>query len=208
MSLHRAIARHPLLAGIAFQAALIPLALILARFAGIPLADQLHWSLEAATLGALAVLPMLALLAVLAASGWAPYRKLEQQVRGFVRQLFHGALPGAVLLLSILAGVGEELLVRGVLQGWLETRWGPVSAILVAALVFGLAHGISRFYFFFATLVGLYLGVLYHITGNLLVVIVTHALYDWIVIHLYLRSRGPDDTRDAPGGHDPGPPAP
>ncbi|WP_018871913.1 CPBP family intramembrane glutamic endopeptidase [Thioalkalivibrio sp. ALJ16] len=199
MNLRHAIAGHPLLAGIAFQAALIPLALVLAGVAGITLSDHFHWSLEATAIGALAVLPMLALLAALAASQWEPYRRLARQVRDFVHQLFQGALPGAVLLLSILAGVGEELLVRGVLQGWLSERWGPEWAILVAALVFGLAHSISRFYFVFATLIGLYLGVLYHVTGNLLVVIVTHALYDWIVIHLYLRSRGATRTRGGPG---------
>ncbi|MGM0672085.1 MAG: CPBP family intramembrane glutamic endopeptidase [Pseudomonadota bacterium] len=189
MSLRQTIARHPLLAGLAFQAVLIPLALILARVAGIPLDEGINWSLEAAALGALAVLPMLILLGLLAVSGWAPYRALADQVRDFVHQLFRHAWPGAVLLISVLAGVGEELLVRGVLQGWLTERWSPEWAIVVAAVVFGVAHSISRLYFLFATVIGLYLGVLYHLTGNLLVVIVTHALYDWIVIHLYLRSR-------------------
>ncbi|WP_024326153.1 CPBP family intramembrane glutamic endopeptidase [Thioalkalivibrio sp. AKL19] len=189
MSLRQAVARHPLLAGMAFQAALIPLALILARVAGIPLNQRIDWSLEAAALGALAVLPMLMLLGTLALSGWEPYRALADQVRDFVHQLFRNALPGAVLLIAILAGVGEELLVRGVLQGWLTERWSPEWAIVAAAIVFGLAHSISRLYFVFATVIGLYLGVLYHLTGNLLVVIVTHALYDWIVIHWYLRSR-------------------
>lgn len=192
MSLRRTVARHPLLVGIAFQAALIPLALVLARVANIPLGDRVDWSLEAATLGALAVLPMLGLLGMLAISGWEPYRALADQVREFVQQLFRHAAPGAVLLISILAGVGEELLVRGVLQGWLTERWSAEWAIVVAAVVFGLAHSISRLYFVFATVIGLYLGILYHLTGNLLVVIVTHALYDWIVIHLYLRSRGHD----------------
>lgn len=189
MSRRHSIARHPLLAGIAFQAALIPLALILARVADISLGEQIDWNLDAVALGALAVLPMLVLLGALASSGWGPYRALADQVRDFVRQLFRHALPGAVLLISLLAGIGEELLVRGVLQGWLTERWSPESAILVAALMFGLAHSISRLYFVFATVIGLYLGVLYYLTGNLLVVIVTHALYDWIVIHLYLRSR-------------------
>ncbi len=191
MSLRKTIARHPLLAGIVFQAALIPLAIILAGLLEIPLHEHLIWSVEAVALGALAVLPMLALLSVLAMSHWDSYRELSAQVREFVQRLFRGALPGAVLLISLLAGVGEELLVRGVLQGWLSERWSPAWAILIAAVVFGLAHSISRLYFVFATLIGLYLGVLYHLTGNLLVVIVTHALYDWIVIHLYLRSRSP-----------------
>ena len=186
------IARHPLLAGIVFQAALIPLAFLLAIPAGIALREWFHWSAEGIALGVLAALPMLGLVAALGLSGWSPFRELSDQVRGFVHGLFAGALPGAVLLISLLAGIGEELLVRGVLQGWLAGHWPAEWAILFAAVVFGLAHAISRLYFVFATLIGLYLGVVYHLTDNLLVVIVAHAVYDWIVIRFYLRqSRSP-----------------
>jgi len=189
MSLNTRIARSPLLAGTVFQAALIPLALGLAYALAVPLGDRIEWSLEGAVLGALATLPMLALLGSLAVSGWPPYRELSRQVREFVYHLFRHAAPGAVLLISILAGVGEELLLRGVLQGWLMQRWSPEWAIVIAAVVFGMAHAISRLYFAFATLIGLYLGVLYYLTGNLLVVMVTHALYDWVVLRVYLRQR-------------------
>ncbi|MGM0553485.1 MAG: CPBP family intramembrane glutamic endopeptidase [Pseudomonadota bacterium] len=181
------VTRHPLLAGILFQAALIPLAFLLAVPTGITLHARLAWSAEAFALGVLAALPMLALVASLSLSGWAPFRELSDQVRGFVHTLFARSLPGAVLLISLLAGVGEELLVRGVLQGWLAGHWPAEWAILAAALVFGLAHAISRLYFVFATLIGLYLGWVYHLTDNLLVVAVAHAIYDWIVIRLYLR---------------------
>lgn len=193
MSLRTRLARSPLFAGTVFQAALIPLALGLAYVLAVPLAGRIAWNLEAVVLGAMATLPMLALLGLLAISGWPPYREMSGQVREFVHLLFRHAAPGAVLLISILAGIGEELLIRGVLQGWLMQRWPPEWAIVAAAVVFGMAHAISRLYFAFATLIGVYLGVLYYLTDNLLVVIVTHALYDWIVIRLYLR--GPANHR-------------
>jgi len=93
-----------------------------------------------------------------------------------------------VALVALLAGLGEELLMRGVLQGWLAGHLPIEWAILLTALVFGLAHFVSGFYFLFATLIGVYLGVVYHLTGNLLVVVLAHALYDWIVVRIYLRN--------------------
>ncbi len=44
------------------------------------------------------------------------------------------------LLISLLAGFGEELLFRGVLQGWLTELAGPWTGVLAAAVVFGLLN--------------------------------------------------------------------
>ncbi|WP_018861494.1 CPBP family intramembrane glutamic endopeptidase [Thioalkalivibrio sp. ALJ3] len=178
---------HPLLVGLMFQAALIPLALLLAALAGIPLGEHLHWDPDHVLIGLIAVLPMLAMLGLVAHFGGTAYDTLSSQVREFIGRLFGNAWPGAILLISLLAGLGEELLVRGVLQTWLDTRMPAGLAIVIAAVVFGLAHAITRLYFVFATAIGLYLGLLYYLTGNLLVVVITHALYDWIVIHWYRR---------------------
>ncbi|TVP93383.1 MAG: CPBP family intramembrane metalloprotease [Thioalkalivibrio sp.] len=188
MDLHRFVQHHPLRAGMLFQGALIPLALLLGLLLGIPVLARFEWSLAGVAMGALAALPMLALLALLAASGLRAYRVLEAQVRDFLHTLFRGAPAGSVAALSLLAGFGEEMLLRGVVQGGLAEHLPAAVAILLAAVVFGLAHYISGFYFLFATLIGIYLGVIYHVTGNLLVVSIAHALYDWIVIRIYLRS--------------------
>ena len=91
------------------------------------------------------------------------------------------------MLVSALAGIGEELLFRGVLQAGLSEAWSPMAGIVVASLLFGAAHAVSLSYLVLATLMGLYLGLLYHLTGNLLLPIIVHALYDWIAIHFYLR---------------------
>ncbi len=90
--------------------------------------------------------------------------------------------------LAASAGVGEELLFRGWLQYSLS---GPVnewttanltSAILVSSVIFGLVHAISRAYVVFAFLMSAYLGVLFVVTGNLLVPVVTHAVYDFFAL--------------------------
>lgn len=178
---------HPLLIGLMFQAALIPLAFGLAWLAGISLDDHFHWDLEHALIGVIAVLPMLTMLGLVAHFGGSAYDTLSGQVRDFIARLFGNAWPGAIVLISLLAGLGEELLVRGVLQTWLDTHLPAFLAITIAGVLFGLAHAITRLYFVFAMAIGIYLGVVYYLTGNLLVVIVTHALYDWIVIHWYRR---------------------
>lgn len=189
MDLRRMVQRNPLRAALVFQGALIPLALVLGAWLGVPVLGRFDWSMGAALTGLLATFPMLAFLALLASSGLRGYRMLESQVRSFLRILFRGAPVGSVALLAALAGFGEEMLVRGVLQGWLTEQMPVLWAILLAAVVFGLAHYVSGFYFLFATAVGIYLGVVYHVTGNLLVVSLAHALYDWVVIRIYLRTR-------------------
>lgn len=108
-------------------------------------------------------------------------------MRRFLGVLFEHARPGAVVLVSLLAGVGEELLFRGVVQAGLVSPLTPFGAILIASVLFGAAHAVSLSYWVLATLMGIYLGLLYHWTGNLLVPIVVHALYDWVAIHFYLR---------------------
>jgi len=87
------------------------------------------------------------------------------------------------------AGFGEEILFRGWLQQGLFAVLGAeknillgVLGLLVASILFGLAHPISPLYVILATLVGLALGGVYWMTGNLLCAIVAHAVYDAIIL--------------------------
>lgn len=103
-----------------------------------------------------------------------------------------------LVLISICAGVGEELLFRGWLMGFLASggEGGPSSFELAAALVassiaFGLVHPITKLYVFIAALMGIYFGVLLIWTENLLVPIAAHAAYD--AIQLIISSRHDED---------------
>jgi membrane protease YdiL (CAAX protease family) len=58
------------------------------------------------------------------------------QWRGFDAQ----AGLGPILLLSVVAGIGEELIFRGVLFRIAEECFGTLAAIVVSAAFFGLAH--------------------------------------------------------------------
>jgi membrane protease YdiL (CAAX protease family) len=88
--------------------------------------------------------------------------------------------------ISVLAGVGEEALFRGLVQDTLAA-WMPLGvALALASLLFGLLHAVTPTYAVLATLMGAYLGGLYLWTGGLLAPMVTHGVYDFAVL-LYLQ---------------------
>lgn len=148
---------------------------------------SIHWSGQALLIAVAATLPLAASLVWLPFGHWRWARELTAQVQHFLALLFRDARPGAVMLVSLLAGFGEEMLFRGVVQAGLGELFTPTIGLAVGAVLFGAAHAVSPAYFVIASLMGLYLGALYLWTGNLLVPIVVHALYDWIAIRFYLR---------------------
>ncbi|MGN6393189.1 MAG: lysostaphin resistance A-like protein [Gemmatimonadales bacterium] len=97
-----------------------------------------------------------------------------------------GATSGELLLVAVCAGVGEEALFRGVVQAALLGRVPSWAAVGLTALLFGLAHALTATYAVLATLMGAYLGGLQLACDNLLVPILTHALYDLVALHLLL----------------------
>ena len=56
------------------------------------------------------------------------------------------------------------------------------AAVAISATLFGLAHFLSATYAVIAALVGAYLGWLHLVSGNLLVPIVAHAVYDLVAL--------------------------
>jgi len=91
-----------------------------------------------------------------------------------------------LLTLCLLAGVGEELLFRGAVQGWLLQHTGPWTALLAASVLFGLVHYVSFTYFLVATGLGLILGGAYQFWGSLPLVMVWHAVYDMLALYCLL----------------------
>ncbi len=57
-------------------------------------------------------------------------------------QAFHGALSVGALAIAatVVAPLGEELFFRGLLFGWLRSRWRWPSAAFAAAILFAFAH--------------------------------------------------------------------
>jgi len=89
----------------------------------------------------------------------------DESVLGRLAEVLEGAqgarLAFALLALGLAPGLAEELLCRGLVQRGLTRRFGPALAIPLAALVFGALH-VEPIHGAFATLLGLYLGVVAH----------------------------------------------
>ncbi|UCD23530.1 MAG: CPBP family intramembrane metalloprotease [Gemmatimonadota bacterium] len=94
-----------------------------------------------------------------------------------------------LIVVAVLAGLGEELLFRGVIQPFLSGFAGTALALLMTSLLFGLLHLVTPTYALIAAIFGLYLGGLMISTGEILVPITAHALYDMVALGL-LRERG------------------
>jgi len=178
---------HPVRFAVMFEAALGVLALALAWLFGLR-----PW-LDIAVTGSDLLITLLATAAVTVAmlmllrADWRWVRELDHLVRQFLGKLLLDAGAGGLFLVALMAGVCEELLFRGVIQNGLAGLFGPtfgaILALLAASVLFGLAHAVSIAYFVLTFLIGIYLGALYQITGNLLVPILVHFLYDWIMLH-------------------------
>ncbi len=104
---------------------------------------------------------------------------------------FRAVAPSNCALIAAAAGLGEELLFRGLLQhglaGWLAPPWGVWIALLAASLAFGCCHLLSTTYAVLAALIGLYLGLLLMFSGSLLAPALAHGLYDFVALVYLLR---------------------
>jgi uncharacterized protein len=140
-----------------------------------PLESGLAW-------GVAATIPLLGGLAWMVSSRLVPLRRLVQLVVQQVGPLLASLSIWQLALLATLAGFSEEVLFRGVLQVGLSAWLPGPGSVLVVSLLFGLVHFASREYALMAGVMGVYLGTLFLVQGNLLVPIVTHALYDLVAL--------------------------
>lgn len=85
---------------------------------------------------------------------------------------------------SLVVGLREELAYRGILQRFLTPRVGIAGSLCASNVVFVLYHwGIQPFtlhYVLQIFLCGMILGVVYHLSGSIVLVVVLHTVYDAI----------------------------
>lgn len=83
-------------------------------------------------------------------------------------------------LVSVTAGVCEEIIFRGFLIWYFAAWMGPVLAILASSVVFGFGHiYLSVAHVPRTAVVGVILGFLVLVTGSLWPAIIIHAALDW-----------------------------
>lgn len=132
-------------------------------------------------------------------------RRVDQGAEVVAPEAVHALIPRtagerrAFLGLAVTAGVCEEVLYRGVLLAVavaLLPALGPVRLVLVAALVFGLAHLYQGPVGMLTALVlGGGLAILYLGSGSLLLPVLYHVLIDLRVLLLAVERRPPPRHR-------------
>lgn len=178
--------RRFLLAAVVVEGGMALVALACAALRGRPLFAEGDAAPGAIVLGVVFTLPLL--MAYFAARR-AKWTEVFGPLDEIVARLVRGLTAPDLLAVSLLAGFGEEMLFRGILQDGLLPTLGPFGALVAASAVFGALHWVTRTYALLAGVVGLYLGVLYFATKNLLIPVVVHALYDFVLL-LDLRRHG------------------
>lgn len=173
------------------EGALVLLALGLGVITDLPPFGTLSFTVASCLLGLLATLPLLGFLYWSLATRWSAIVRLRTKVVELVVPMFADCSVAHLAVVALAAGIGEEALFRGVLQP-LADRFVPTAAAVGAvAMLFGLAHAVTRTYAVLAGLIGLYLGWLLIVSGTLLVPIVVHALYDFVALLVLVR-RAPE----------------
>jgi membrane protease YdiL (CAAX protease family) len=193
MSLTPTRRRRIVWAAVAFEVSLLFVAQIAGWLLGVSPLATLGIRVDMAAFGLLATLPPLALMLLLASAPWEPFQRLMRELDESLLPLFRNSTPLELALIALAAGLGEEALFRGAIQAGLGQLATPVVGLVVASVLFGLVHFITRTYALLAGLIGLYLGILFLVCDNILVPIVVHATYDFVALSFWLHSRPPLD---------------
>jgi uncharacterized protein len=152
-----------------------------------------HFNAYGLLWGVAGTLPLLAILWLSAKIRWRPFARIMQVLDETFIPLLRKSGLVELAVIALLAGMGEELLFRGIVQDWTAEKIGGVYGagigLAAAAAIFGLLHCVTYTYALLAACIGVYLGALWLITGNLLAPITCHALYDFLALVYLVRIR-------------------
>jgi uncharacterized protein len=184
----------------AFEGGLAILALCLGWWMGEPPMASFHWSVADLGWGLAATIPPLAVLAACILVPWRPLRRIVQLLDQSILPLFRECRLFEIAVISLLAGLGEEMLFRSIIQDGIardfSAPYGAIIGLVAAAVIFGLLHSMTLAYAILAAIIGLYMGVIWLLSDNLLVPITAHALYDFLAIVVLLRIQKPAKAAD------------
>lgn len=153
------------------------------RCIGVDVLETARPSVRGVFLGVGAAIPMLLGLAWLLLRPPAALRGLLDTVEEFTRTFLKPCGIIGLALISLSAGIGEEVLTRGLIQALALQHMPPPVALCVTGVLFGLMHPVSRAYVAIAALIGVHLGLAWVLSGpDLTVPVVAHALYDFIAL--------------------------
>jgi membrane protease YdiL (CAAX protease family) len=135
--------------------------------------------------GAAALLTVNLVLLRAQSNAW-PGHALRYVCRAIVAPLFEHVGLGQIMIVSVLAGLGEELLFRGVMQ--------PLVGLVAASVLFGAMHTGGRTfigYGLWAACIGAVMGWLMIVSRGLIAPVIAHAVYDAAAL-AYVRFGAPE----------------
>jgi membrane protease YdiL (CAAX protease family) len=195
---------------IVFQGGLLLAALVWGKWLALPWENHFAWNQQSLLAGLIATVPLTLFLYLSLYVRWEPFLELKDLLLRRMGPLFAQLSVADIVLISLLAGVSEEVFFRGAMQ-FACSDWGFWPAVVATNLVFGLCHALSAVYFVMATLAGFYLSL---VAGrdeqNLVSAIVAHAAYDFLALLVIVRRARQEVRREvnkAPGAVPPSPDA-
>ncbi|WP_146369499.1 CPBP family intramembrane glutamic endopeptidase [Symmachiella macrocystis] len=162
-----------------FEGGLVVVALALGWVFGVPPLESLDWDPWAVLWGLAGVVPLYAGFVIFDRYPVGPLRTIKETLNDLLGPIFARCSKADLAVVAILAGVGEEVLFRGLLLP-LTGGGSFVVGLLISSLLFGLAHAVTTTYVILAALAGLFFGLQWHYTGNLMAPIISHAVYDYL----------------------------
>jgi membrane protease YdiL (CAAX protease family) len=172
-----------------FEIGLAPLSLLLGWAFHHPPLELFSWNADAALIGVLATIPLVAMFLAMLRWPIGPLARVKQFCDLEVVPLLEQSSWSEIGLISLSAGVSEEMLFRGVFQTSIGSMLGMPWGLVLASLLFGLFHPISLTYMIIIAILGLYLGAVLILGGNLLTGMVVHTLFDFAALAYLLRIR-------------------
>jgi uncharacterized protein len=189
------ISNHLAFSAAAFEGTLVGVAVIAGWILDIPPTRTFHFDFHAAWIGVAAAAPLAAVFALCLVVPWRPLQTITKLLDETIVPLFRGCTLVQLGMLAAFAGLGEEMLFRGIIQASVAEEFGPTHGVavglIVAAVLFGLLHLVTPTYAIMAGAIGLYLGWLWLAVGNLLAPIVAHAVYDFIALTYLVKIKKP-----------------
>jgi len=172
------------------EGGLVVLALALGWLVGLSPALAIKWNWFDALRGVVLTIPLLLVGFLLLRWPFGPFRRIKQFTYEILCPLLAPCTRTDLLGISVLAGFGEEMLFRGVFQA-VFTRWLNTGlSLLLASALFGILHAVTFTYAVLAFAMGAYLGGIWLLTENLLVPIIAHTLYDFVLLWYLLYGPG------------------
>jgi membrane protease YdiL (CAAX protease family) len=185
--------KHFALIAAIFEGSLVLAAVGLGRWLGQSPLGTFSVNSSALLLGVAGTLPPLGLFWLCLKCPLRPFTGIARILHETLVPLFANCSLVELAVIAALAGLGEETLFRGVVQAGVADKiggpFGIYAGLLAAAALFGLMHPISPSYAVLAGLIGLYLGWIWLLCGNLLTPITIHGVYDFLALAYLVKVR-------------------